>query len=335
MKSQLLVLRAFSFASFSFRFRKLATTSAVVLAALSPALLWASPMAEKAAIDRSTYVTVIGGRLGNASDATFFADPADEKIGNLQPLKPGSDATYSAIALEQRIDTQWDWKASVHSTLTDTASEFTPRPNTMDSDQWASNGLRLSTGDFEVGYDPHVSPNYDVRLFAGARVVRARNDIGYRYQNFSDDKIGSKSDHGTYAHKNEVRAIGPRLGLDAAIPLDKSGLRLVASMSGSVVFGKFDSHSSYTLHDDPSAPVEGGESYSQDKKITNAQASIGLQFDLAADSKLEIGYRAETWHGLLNSVDDAHGWLGDFTQGGSTDVKFQGPYLALTWKFGS
>jgi len=157
----------------------------------------------------------------------------DDKIGNLIPLKPGTDANFAGITMGQRIDTHWDWKASVQSRLTDEATIFVPRPNSKNSDQWASNGLRLSTGDFELGYDAGLSPNYDLRLFAGARVLRAKNDISYRYHD-DYDKVGN------YTHKNEVNAIGPRLGLTASTPLGQGGPRFVSSLSGSVVFGKCD-----------------------------------------------------------------------------------------------
>ena len=94
-----LVLRVFAICPFSFRFRKLATTAVFVFSALSSAPLWANPLGEKGAIERSSYMTVIGGRLGNGSDTTFSANPDDEKIGNLQPLKPGSDADFRAVTL--------------------------------------------------------------------------------------------------------------------------------------------------------------------------------------------------------------------------------------------
>ena len=329
MRLSQLVVTVCQFRPFSFRFRKLATSSLFVIASLWAAPLWSNTVAQNPAIDRSAYVTVIGGRLGNSSDTTFSADPADAKIGNLIPLKPGADANFAAITMGQRIDTHWDWKASVQSRLTDEATIFVPRPNSKNSDQWASNGLRLSTGDFELGYDAGLSPNYDLRLFAGARVLRAKNDISYRYHDFDEDKVG------TYAHKNEVNAIGPRLGLNASTPLRQHGPRFVSSVSGAVLFGKFDSQHSYYETDGVTAPSSGSGSYSQDKKVTNAEASVGLQFDLAANAMFEIGYRAETWQGLLNSVDNAHSGTGTFTQGGATDVNFQGPYLALTWKFGS
>ncbi len=315
------------FHRFSFRFLKLASTSLLVIASLWATPLWSNPVAQNPALDRSAYVTVIGGRLGNASDATFSADPEDDKIGNLTPLKPGADANFSAITMGQRIDTHWDWKASVQSRLTDEATIFVPRPNSKNSDQWASNGLRLSTGDFEFGYDAGLSPNYDLRLFAGARVLRAKNEISYWYHD-DYDKVGN------YTHKNEVNAIGPRLGLTASAPLGQGGPRFVSSLSGSVVFGKFNSQHEHSVTGVP-APSSGSGSYSQDKKVTNAEASVGLQFDLAANAMFEIGYRAETWQGLLNSVDDAQSGSGTFTQGGATDVNFRGPYLALTWKFGS
>ena len=322
MKSQLLVLRAISFASFSFRFRKLATTSAFVLAALSPAPLWANPMAEKAVVDRSTYVTVIGGRLGNASDATFSADPTDDKIGHLQPLTPGSTANFAAISMGQRIDPHWDWKASVQSTVTDEAN------SSANANQWANNTLLISSGDFELGYDPTLSPTYDMRVFAGARVVRAKNDIGYRYDQ-GTDKLG------TYSHQNEVKAIGPRLGMTATIPMGQNGPRFVSSVSGAVLFGTFDGRLSYMASNEEPPPDEGIETYSQDKTVSNTEMSVGLQFDLAPKAILEIGYRAETWHDLLNSVDDAQSEKGVFSHTREADVKFQGPYLALTWKFGS
>ena len=334
MRLSQLVVTVCQFRPFSFRFRKLATSSLFVIASLWAAPLWSNPVAQNPAIDRSAYVTVIGGRLGNASDATFSADPADAKIGNLIPLKPGADANFAAITMGQRIDTHWDWKASVQSRLTDEATIFVPRPNSNNSDQWASNGLRLSTGDFELGYDAGLSPNYDLRLFGGARVLRAKNEISYRYHDLDADKLG-EYDNGTYSHKNEVKAIGPRLGFNASIPLGDGGPRLFSAVSGSVVFGKFESQYSYSETDDLTAPAHGSGSYSQDKKVTNAEALISNQFDLSPDAMFEIGYRSETWQGLLNSVDNAQSGTGAFTQGGATDVNFQGPYLALTWKFGS
>ena len=327
------VVTVCQFRPFSFRFRKLATSSLFVIASLWAAPLWSNPVAQNPAIDRSAYVTVIGGRLNNASDTTFSADPADATIGNLTPLKPGADANFAAITMGQRIDNHWDWKASVQSRLTDEATIFVPRPNSKNSDQWASNGLRLSTGDFELGYDAGLSPSYDLRLFAGARVVRAENNVSYQYHDF-DNKLG-EHDRGTYSYKNEFKAIGPRLGFNASIPLADGGPRFVSAVSRSVVFGRFDSQYSYSETDDLTAPANGSGSYSQDKKVTNAEASVGLQFDLAANAMFEIGYRAETWQGLLNSVDNAQSGAGTFTQGGAKDVNFQGPYLALTWKFGS
>jgi len=328
MQSNQFVETVCQFRPFSFRFRKLATSSLFVIAALWAAPLWSNPVTQNLATDRSAYVTVIGGRLGNASDTTFSADPTDAKIGNLTPLKPGTDANFAAITLGERIDAQWDWKASVQSRFTEDATSFAAPPNDENTDQWASNSLRLTTGDFELGYDAAASQSYGLRLFAGARVLRAKNDISYRYQDLDDDKVGS------YIHQNEVNAIGPRLGLTASTPLGQGGPRFVSSLSKSVVFGKFNSQYEHSESggEDPS---NGSGSYFQDKKVTNAEASVGIQFDLAPGAMFEIGYRAETWQGLLNSVDNAQSGDGTFTQGGATDVNFQGPYLALTWKFGS
>ena len=345
-----------NFRSFSFRFRKLATTSFLVIATFSSGPLWANPLAKPSTVDRSTYLTVIGSRLGNSSDTSSV----DAKLGDLQPLKPGGDASFTAITMGQRIDTHWDWKVSTQSTLTEDATSSFSFQDPIDFHQWASNSLRISTGDFELGYLPDLLPNSAIRFFGGARVVRAENsisktshvlftteqlgEIGLPNDDVAqiiEDKIGSSTIldlNNSYARTNEVKAIGPRLGMNAEIPLGDNGPRLVTTVSGSVLFGTSDSNYESAINGSAlGQPVvdETSGSYAQDKKLTNLEASIGLQFDLSPDATIEFGYRAQAWGGLLN-YDNNPSWIADtVTQGGSTDVKFQGPYLALTWKFGS
>lgn len=313
--------------SYSFRFRQFVSTSLVGLAVVfanNPA--WAADVESRPVDVTEVYLSVTGGYLFNRSEDNFSVDPTDNKVGNLEPLQPGSEAWFTALVMGQRIDSHWDWRASAQSIMSSEDDSAASPPNTGDT-EWASNELSVITLDLEAGYHPDLIAGVDLRVSAGPRVVLAENNISYGYE---DDGGGKLGELGQYDHENSVSAIGPRLGIDALIPLMEDGPRLVLASSGSVLFGDFEKDFSY----DRTNTGRGGFNIANNGTIYNLEGSAGIQFNVLSNASLEFGYRAQQWWNLLESVDDAKSGDGEFSSS-RTDAFMHGPYATFRLKLGS
>jgi hypothetical protein len=156
--------------------------------------------------------------------------------------------------------------------------------------------------------------------------MHATNKIDYGYE--GEDKLGSFESR--YEHYNAVSAVGARLGVDAVLPVEPSGPRLAGSISGSALYGSFNNH--LTVE---GTGQSGGRNHVEDGWIYNLEASAAVQFDLSEISSIELGYRAQQWWDLLESVEDAQGGAGDYSEGSRSDLLVHGPYVTFKLKLGS
>jgi hypothetical protein len=265
------------------------------------------------------YFSVTGAFLFNESDENLSFDAEDDKVGDLEALQPGDDGWLAGVALGAPIDPTWDWKISGHAVWLSDDEGSSLIPNEADSDQFASNDLDYQYADVELGY--RAAPNF--RLFGGVRFLHAENDIHYDY--LDEGKIG------TYDHENEVFAIGPRIGVNAEFPLGDTGLQLVSSASGSVLFGKFERDFSF-FEERPIGDASGSDSSSDHGTIFNLEGLAAFRFNLGESATLDLGYRAQHWWNMLDSVFEAQSGDGDFEDGGRTDVFVHGPFATFTVK---
>lgn len=316
----------FHLGKISYRLRLLAACSLVGLGVAVADPAYAEEIDRSDRIDLYPDFSFTGGYFLNKSDLNFSVDPEDDMVGDLSPLRPGSNGGFAAFSIGDGIDHHWDWKASASTTFTDADKSASLPPNDQSTEQWANSDLRLLTVDLETGYQLENLGNLDLRLFGGPRVLRASNRINYGFDAESD-KLGE----GNYAHVNSVTAIGPRLGFDSIFPFRDAGPRLVGSFSGSALYGKYTNQFSYQ----ETGAGSGSSNSSHHSMVYNLEGSAGVQFDIFANGTFEFGYRAQQWWNLLDSIVDASSDDGSFTDGGRTDVFVHGPYATFSLKFGS
>jgi hypothetical protein len=282
----------------------------------------AYPVEEAQQFTTGPYFSITGAYLFNDSDNNLSFDPEDDKVGDLDALPPGDNGWLAAIALGAPIDPVWDWKVSGTAVwLSESESSASP-PNEENTEQHASNDLNYQTLDLEFGYHPNDMAN--LRLFAGARFLHAKNEIDYGYVDIDDDKLGD------YNHDNSVLGIGPRLGLDASFPITDSGLQLITSASGSVLWGHFERDRRFEETGGFEPAGSGSESSSDNGAIFNLEGLAALRFNITDNTSLDVGYRAQHWWNMLDSVFNAQSGDGDFEDGGRTDVFVHGPFATFT-----
>jgi major outer membrane protein len=318
-----------SFLSVSTTYRLLAATSLFGMLAFIPIPAKAAdfPVEEtNEDLTAGPYFSVTGAYLFNESEDNLSFDPDDEKLGDLEALSPGDDGWLAGVTFGAPIDPVWDWKVSGHAVWLSESKDSSLPPNSAGTEQFASNDLDYQYLDIEFGHRLGTMTTHNARLFAGVRLLHASNDIDYSY---FDDNIIDKL--GNYEHENSVLAIGPRLGVDADFPISDTALQLVTSLSGSVLFGRFERDFSF-FEDEFFSVDSGSESSSDHGTIFNLEGLAALRFNVGANSSLDVGYRAQHWWNMLDSVFEAESDDGDFDEGERTEVLVHGPFATFTVK---
>jgi hypothetical protein len=168
----------------------------------------------------------------------------------------------------------------------------------------------LIAADFEVGYTPTLSNNFNVRLFAGLRAMQftqtfegfnsafyhydsAYSSSAYAASGSGSDLVsgrnGASSGFGYYSFDGKTQAtftgIGPRIGVQGSTRFEGTNFGLSGSLASSVIFGKqtvktsgyFQSGSSYsfsgTNYSGASGSPFGGSGSSYASGYTNSSYS--------------------------------------------------------------
>ena len=258
----------------------------------------------------SAFISFEGGYYFNASPENVDFDDDDFELGNLDSLRPGEGGWQGRFEFGQRLNEEWDYKLGL-------SAIFLGSESTSDSaeNSEASQETNLQILDLEVGYHATAIDGIDARLFVGARGLHAASETSWQAD---DDKLGQFND--------EVYAIGPRIGVDLAVPLDTHDVALVGSLSGSLLFGTVDSDVSY--RDDVFYPDFDIDTMDT-QTIWNVEAMAGVAFGIGERADLTLGYRVAEFGGLTVDRSDIDK-TGDFSTNGQSDLLLHGPFARLT-----
>lgn len=259
-----------------------------------------------------TLLTFEGGYLFNDSQRNLSFDPDDDKLGNLDSLRPGDDGGQFRFEIGQVFDSGWDYKVALGAILLGDDKTSASAPDAPGSSE-AESSLVIEMIDLELGY--HTDPGgVDLRLFGGVRALHARNEQRWDYND--GEKVGTYDD--------DVYAAGPRVGLGLTMPVsDQHQLALVGSVSGSVLFG------------DRSSRESGSDDrFSESETIWNVDAMAGVQIAVAEHAALTIGYKGQQFGDLTPGRSDVEK-SGDYDSDGSKDVLVHGPFASLTLAIGA
>lgn len=255
----------------------------------------------------TAYISFEAGYDFNASSENVDFEDDDDKLGDLNSLQPGDGGWQGRVALGQRLNEDWDYRVSLSAVVLGA-------DDAQDGEAEASQSASLQTLDLEVGYHPADLGALEARLFAGIRGLHAQSETNWQADS---SKLGQFEDR--------VYALGPRIGMDLAVPLDTHAIALVGSVSGSVLFGSVQSDESYSggFFDDYDI------SSSDSQTIWNVEGMAGVSFGIGESADLTLGYRAAQFSGLMvdrSDVDKA----GDFSDSGQSDLLLHGPFARLT-----
>lgn len=271
----------------------------------------------------TAFLSFEGGVVIDSSPANTEFAVDDEKLGVLDSLQPGDWGGEVRVEMGQRLDSHWDYKVGLAAIFlnedqTSGHVDFGLGPGHSEASQKTS----LQIIDAEVGYRPDDMGQIQARLFAGVRGLLAQTENDWSYNDGAsntgtDDKMGEFDDN--------VYAIGPRIGVDLVVPVESSGISLVGSASGSVLFGSVESD--YAYRND-----SGGSSFtstSDSQTIWNVEGMAGVSFDVGEHADLILGYRAAEFGGLMVDRSDIDS-SGNFSDDGTSNLLVHGPFARLT-----
>ena len=266
-----------------------------------------------------------GGYLFDGSSSNVQFDPDDDKLGNLDFLKPGDDGAQFRFELGQVYDLGWDYKLALGAIVLGndkTSSDYdidVPFFPDIVGSATGKQDLSIGIADLEMGFRPDMNAGgLDLRVFGGVRAIKTTNEGQWLASDNYGDKVGS--------YEDEVWAVGPRIGLDATMPIeDQHQIALVGSVSGAVLFGKRST-------DEGLGTVigSGGNSFSELETVWNLDAMAGLQVPIGERAAFTFGYKAQKFWNLVAGRSDVETFLGDYDSDGSKDVLVHGPFLNLT-----
>ncbi len=241
----------------------------------------------------------------------------------------------AAISLGKRIDPLWDLRvgASLNHQLESVSTvEFTYSSGGSSGEVLLEmrNDFDFENLDFEAGYTPVLDGNFQVRLFAGIR--------GLHYTD-SADKLGTTystsagySSGGTISllTTSEFIGAGPRIGVEGSTRFG-GNFGISGMLAGAVIHGLERTSGSVTISEFSGAsagfnatiPLPGSEEW---KTILDLEASLGLDYFVAEQTKLTLGYRAEQ---LFNVGGNSF----YYSSGGSPDRLVHGPFVKAESKF--
>lgn len=271
----------------------------------------------------TTFISFEGGVLFDASPSNLGFDAEDDKLGGLGSLGPGTWGGEGRFEFGQAIDRHWDYRIGLSAfALGEDTSQGTSDPSDTDISgvAHARENISLQLLDAEIGYRTDDVGALQTRLFAGLRGLHSVTETKWDYDGqgaYDRDKLGDFND--------EVFALGPRIGLDLALPLSGSNVSLVGSASGSVLFG--DTGSRYRFDDGNG----GGKLslWSDSETIWNVEGMAGVAFAIGKNADLTLGYRAAEFSNLMSDRSDVDK-EGEFSDDGRSDLLVHGPFARLT-----
>jgi hypothetical protein len=329
------------------------SVSTVALAAVATAQAadLSAGVVEAPAVPQGFTVSIEGGALFGVNTL------AEDKLGPIDSAISASGGTTElniedilgyrgAISLGKQLDPNWDVKAAIAANQQLTAtSDFSAFFSGGSSGSSTSlygtlkNSLNYETFDFEVGYRPTLSDNFDVRLFGGLRGLHYKDSVDktgtetfYVASGGSGgtDKVGIAGGEEDYAQ--EFLGVGPRIGVEGSTRFGDSMFGVSGLLAGSAIFGVARTEGSVSYFIANSGGSGGSFSYDlpgneESTVVYDLEAALGLDVHLDEATTLTLGYRAEGLFGLNNSVSGGSG-----TSGG--DARWtHGPTLKLTGYF--
>ena len=259
----------------------------------------------------SAFISFEGGYLFNSSPRNVAFDSNDSELGSLDSLRPGENGWQGRFEFGQRVSETWDYKIGLSAIAlgSDSTDDNGARSE-------ASQDMDLQILDLEAGYHLGGMDSVEARLFAGVRGLHARSQASWQADD--GDKLGEFDD--------EVYALGPRLGVDLAVPMNTHDIALVGSVSGSLLFGKIDSEESY--RGDPLF-TDYDIDTSDTQTLWNVEGMAGVAFGIGERADLTLGYRVAQFGDLAVDRSDIDK-TGDFSANGQSDLLLHGPFARLT-----
>jgi hypothetical protein len=257
----------------------------------------------------ATTISVEGGIFYNQSDSNLGFDP-DDKLGDMDDLDPGGDGWHTRVDLSRTIDPMWDMSAGL-GVLGLNLSEDSFFGVSAEQD------LSVGLADVVVGYNAETESAVDLRLFGGFRGLYASNEAFW--EEFGDETDGTFED--------TTWSIGPRAGVDLAVPVDPStGVKFVGSLSAAALFGTRQSDFDYVDNVTPANSFS--TSGSEMTTIWNFEAMAGLNMPLGNNAHLTTGYRVQSFHNLVADRSDVND-DGSYVDDGDSDLIVHGPFMTL------
>lgn len=274
---------------------------------------------------------------GSGSNVTF--DPADSFVAGLPPVGPGHAGATFAVEAGRTFGPQWDLALGYRHTLLGTAQTnlATTLPIALPGGTFnnlnsaASSSLRFQTFDAELGYRIPQWSGANVRVFAGPRVLNAHQDIAYSYLDVADFNVfgpTTTTKLGNFDHDIDLWGVGPRVGLDASVPLSQTmPVSLDLTGAGSAIFSHVTNDSSFAFNNFGLTGA-GASTIKSSRTIYELEASAGLSYHLGHTTTLEAGYQVQQWYRLATSVNAAN-TAGAFVEG-TENVLVHGPFAKIT-----
>lgn len=288
--------------------RLLCSTAIVLLLTSLPAKSQADETAGSGYFDEpSGFVSAEGGFVFNGSPSNASFMPDVDKVGTLYPLDataPGSRGIEGRLTAGRSLGADWDYRVSL--------AAIVMSPNTSHSGYALSSkqDFGLETLDAEAGYRPDNGGGVDLRLFAGVRGLHSRDEITLHTRITNHD--GGFTD--------SAFALGPRAGIDVAVPIQETRYTAVGSLSGSLLFGSIET---------TGRTITMQQTNTEGLTAWNVEGMAGVSVALADGADLTLGYRAAQFGGLVKDRGDIDK-AGSFTDKGHSNVLTHGPFARLT-----
>lgn len=162
----------------------------------------------------------------------------------------------------------------------------------------------------DVGLGSLLGENATARVHGGVRFARFEGDMSGTYSSFYGAGNGST--------EHTFTGIGPRVGIDADVPLT-GNLSADVGASGALLFGTRKTEGTYS-----SFYGSGSFSRRDNVVVPNVEASAALTYLLGENAKLSVGYRVDQYWNVLDTNPSAGGG----TQEG--DRTIHGPFFRVT-----